>query len=320
VVQLIGSGSTDENSSPGTNDDIVLFEWFEDFGAPFERRLGTGDALNVALALGAHTITLRVTDSQGATDMASTVVTVRDTTPPALSLAADATVLWPPNHRLVPVAVGWRASDVCDPAPSVRLMGATSSEPDDAPGTGDGATTGDIGGAEVGGSDGEVLLRAERDGAGSGRTYELVYAATDASGNSVSSLVTVTVPHDLGQGPEPLRMRAEPGAAAGSVRLYWAPVAGAESYDVIAGAVEDLRLEDGRVRLGAVGWAGRGVSGTAWQETEAAAPPVGKAVFYLMQWHAAERASGFGTESVPWPREPDVPDATAGGDQERRTR
>src|SRR5262249_5015614 len=142
-------------------------------------------------------------------------VTVRDTTPPSLTLGADPVVLWPPNHRLVPVQVSWQVRDLCDPAAGARLLSATSSEPDDAAGDGDGRTTGDITGADLGGPDAEVSLRAERSAAGPGRSYDLTYAATDASGNSTSALTIATVPRDLGQGPDPLSLRLENGGASG---------------------------------------------------------------------------------------------------------
>jgi hypothetical protein len=83
----------------------------------------------------------------------------------------------------------------------VTLLAAESSEPDDAPDLGDGKTTDDIQDAALGTADPEVLLRAERSGNGPGRRYTLTYAARDASGNGTSAIVTVEVPHDLGDGP-----------------------------------------------------------------------------------------------------------------------
>jgi hypothetical protein len=56
----------------------------------------------------------------------------------------------------------------------------------------DGKTTGDI---QVDQS-GNVYLRAERSGTGSGRVYTITYTATDASGNSTTASATVTVPHN----------------------------------------------------------------------------------------------------------------------------
>jgi hypothetical protein len=282
-VTLNASLSTDPDSTPETNDDIVSFLWVLDPGQPTEQILGAGRVLDVTLSLGEHAIGLRVTDSKGATDGAETVidvqdatppvltcppaameecagpegaqvvliaaasdacggvtlmssrsggpdasgtyplgstavtftatdasgnvatcatsVTVRDTTPPALTLTTDPTVLWPPNHRLVPVRVAWQASDRCDPAATVRLVSVRSSEPDDAPGGADGATIGDIAGADIGTADAEILLRAERSSSGPGRVYELLYIVTDASGNSTAARAIAGVPQRRASAP-----------------------------------------------------------------------------------------------------------------------
>ena len=44
--------------------------------------------------------------------------------------------------------------------------------------------------------DGNIYLRAERSGTGSGRIYTITYSATDASGNSSSVSASVSVPHN----------------------------------------------------------------------------------------------------------------------------
>lgn len=111
-----------------------------------------------------------------------------DSTPPTLQLSATPTVLWPANHKLVEVRVTAVATDAVDAAPTVTLVAATSSEPDD--GLGDGDTTGDV----VRLDDFTFLLRAERAGGGPGRTYTLTYRATDDYGNATSGAVTVAVP------------------------------------------------------------------------------------------------------------------------------
>jgi len=312
VVTLDGRGSTDPDSTPGTQDDIVLYEWLENPGTPQERLLGTGPYLTLTLPLGAHAILLRVSDTKQATGTATALVTVRDTVPPVLTLAADPSVLWPPNHRLVPVQVTPLVSDLCDEAPTARLTSVASSEPVDAPGDADGATTGDVGSAEIGTLDTQVLLRAERSSDGPGRTYEITYTARDAAGNESSALALVTVPHDLGQGPDPLQIRAEPGGAHGTARLYWSAVAGAQGYDLISGDVASLRVEGDQISLGAVRVPARLLTGTAWTEGDAsptgdatvALPAAGQAFFYLVQYRDAHGMSGFGTESASLPREP----------------
>lgn len=300
---LDGSASTDSDSTPGTNDDIVLFQWLRDPGQSSEQILGTGQVLQVTLPLGRHAIGLRVTDTAGVTGMLRTEILVQDTLPPSLTLAADPTILWPPNHRLVPVRVQWQAGDLCDGPVSVRLVSVSGSEPDDAAGESDGRTTGDVTGMDAGSPDTELLLRAERSGDGPGRTYELHYAATDASGNTTATLALVRVPHDQGDGPEPLRLRLEPGTSSGTTRIYWNAVAGAERYDLIAGDVSSLKPESTRISLGAVRVAARLIFQTSLEES-GTIPPAGHAFFYLVQYRDGHGPTGFGTEAVPMPSEP----------------
>ena len=286
-VSLDGSTSSDSDSSPGTNDDIEKHEWFGDYGQVTQRLLGTGPVLVTTLALGVHTVTLKVTDTVGLSNTAQAILTVvdatppvvmcpevgpvecsapggsfvallstatdacsstlviansrtggggdasglyplgitgltftatdgsgnaasctssvqvRDTTPPSLTLTLSPTTLWPLNHRMVPVQASWRVSDICDPTAGVVLASATSSEADDASGSGDGNTPEDIQDASIGTPDARVLLRAERSGHGQGRVYTLTYATMDGSGNSASALGVVTVPNDLGTGRRP---------------------------------------------------------------------------------------------------------------------
>ena len=87
------------------------------------------------------------------------------------------------------------AEDTCG-APEIVLTAVSSDEPDNARGGGDGNTRNDIQDAATGTPDYEVKLRAERAATGDGRTYTLVYTATDASGNESSASARVLVPHD----------------------------------------------------------------------------------------------------------------------------
>jgi hypothetical protein len=489
-VALDGSGSTDTDSSPGTNDDIASFGWFEDFGLSSQRLLGAGEMLNVTLSLGAHVLTLQVTDLAGETDTASiaitvadtkapalacpaaapatectgpggaatslvatatdacggsviitndhsatgadasgtyplgtttvafravdaagnvatcsvtvsvvdttppvldcvaalpaaecqgaggayvtvsatvhdlcggvtitndhtsngadasgpyllgttpvgftasdasghhatcsTAVTVRDSQPPTLTLHTDPTRLYPPNHEMIPTRVWWEAADLCDSSGvAVQLVSATSSEPDDAAGNNDGATTGDIQGADIGTPDLALLLRAERDGKGSGRTYTLTYRAVDRSGNAIPAIATITVPHDEGHGPEPLLMQVAPATngASGqptggttSVRLFWPSVEGATGYDVITGDLAAWHVANGVLNLGAVQVLARSTTATSLTEPPGApTPAVGHGIFYLIQQRTDAGAAGYGTETGPWPR---VPGSCDGG-------
>lgn len=197
TVRLDGSGSSDPDSTPGTNDDLVAFEWFLDWGGASERRIAEGAVADVTLDPGVHAITLRVTDRGGLSDLDEAVWTLVEA--PPLSLEAEVTpaVLWPPNHRLIPVRGSVRVAEgACSESASVVLVSVTSSEPDDAPGAGDGKTRGDVAGADFGTPDFEVFLRAERDGSGPGRTYTLTWAVVEGPSAGASVSATVFVPHD----------------------------------------------------------------------------------------------------------------------------
>jgi len=309
IVTLDGSASTDADSSPGTNDAIADFTWFENPGTPDERLLGSGETIDVMLALGTHVLSVTVTDFEGASDRAAFVVTVRDMSPPTLRLHTDPGTLWPPNHEMQPVWIWWEAEDACDPSVDVRLVSVASSEADDGPGTADGATTGDVEGADIGTPDMALLLRAERDGRGAGRIYTLTYRAADQGGNTTPALATVLVPHDLGHGPEPLLMRLERGAGEAAAHLFWPAVPDAVGYDVISGDLESLRVSNGRIDLGTVRVLARSTPATSLDEP-AVTPASGKGFFYLIQQRTGAGPAGYGTESVPWPR---VPESCDGG-------
>ena len=136
------------------------------------------------------------TDFVGAPGFAqgSASTQVLDITPPVIHVSVSPNSLWPPNHKLAAIAATVVAVDECDPNPQVRLVSVTSSEPDN--GLGDGDTAGDIVGAAVGTDDRSFQVRSERSGPGPGRTYTIVYKATDASGNTAQATATVVVPHD----------------------------------------------------------------------------------------------------------------------------
>jgi hypothetical protein len=143
--------------------------------------------------LGETTVTWSATDDAGNVARTAQRVRVADTTPPVLDVVLSHQVLWPPNHKLVPIEAAIQVSDGCDARPAVRLLSITSSEPDNA--TGDGNTTGDIQGAAFGQDDRAFSLRAERSGQGNGRTYAVTFEAKDASGNRTVRTVLVEAPH-----------------------------------------------------------------------------------------------------------------------------
>jgi hypothetical protein len=122
-----------------------------------------------------------VNDGESAPVIQSTVVTIVDTTAPAITqITASPNILSPPNHKMVPVMISVTASDICDPNPKSKIISITSNEP----GVGQYEITGDF----------TLNVQSDRHGGGNGRIYTIVVQATDSSGNATSKSVTVTVP------------------------------------------------------------------------------------------------------------------------------
>lgn len=184
LVNLNGSQSFDPDGDP------LAFEWRDENG----NLLGSTSIVSTSAPLGIHTFTLTVRDGRGGVDSARTSVLVRDTTPPVLKVGLTPSVLWPPNHHIIPITASIQASDTCDAAPRIQLISIVSSEP--AVAAGAGPTEPDIEGATFGTDDRSFLLRAERDGSGPGRTYTITYEADDHSGNKSVRTATVVVPHN----------------------------------------------------------------------------------------------------------------------------
>ncbi len=180
AVTLDGSGSYDPDG------DALTYSWSWDGGS------ASGETAIVALPLGVTTVALAVDDGNGGADTDTVEVAVQDTTPPEITASVSPDTVWPPNHNYVDVEAIVTTSDVSGTSVTVTLVSVASSEPEDAVGMGDGNTVDDI----IVIDDFHFKLRAERDGAGVGRTYTITYAATDASGNGATIQVTVTVPRD----------------------------------------------------------------------------------------------------------------------------
>ena len=253
----------------------------------------------VDLPLGSHLITLRATDSAGATGADEVLVNVMDTTAPVVTVVADPAVLWPPNHRMVPVTLIPTAHDACDPVAAALLASVTSSEPDDAPGEG-GHTADDVQGITLGAADIEILLRAERTGLGAGRLYTIAFAAVDASGNAASGQTAVLVPHDQGGTVEPIvvDVKRPIGSNPAQVSLEWTAAHNAVSYNILRGSLSHLSSVGSYTVVEGAACLARDHAGTRFSGAPAQEDPhAGEAFFYLVESFDG-RYSGYGTATA----------------------
>jgi hypothetical protein len=138
--------------------------------------------------LGTTPVTLTVTDSKNPSSQSQCTgtVTVQDKTSPAITMGSvSPSVLWPPNHKMVNVTIIYNATDNCG-QPVCKISSVTSNE--------------SISRSDYAIVDAHhVKLTADRLGSGNGRIYTITITCKDASGNSSSQALTVTVPHDQGK-------------------------------------------------------------------------------------------------------------------------
>ena len=110
--------------------------------------------------------------------------------PVCINVTANPSILWPPNHEMVPISITNSLSDDCNPDTACRVIEVWSNESVNGLGDGDMAPDWEI-------TDNLTInLRAERAGNGTGRVYTLTILCEDSAGNSATKDVTVTVPHN----------------------------------------------------------------------------------------------------------------------------
>ncbi len=197
LVTLDGSGSSDADGG-----DSLSFRWTQTAGAPAVLSDPTAvaptfTAPGVGWGGDDLTFSLVVTDDDPVDPLSSLpdevsvhVANVND--PPSCELAvADPGSLWPPTHKMIPVAV----AGVVDPdggttPVTVQITGVTQDEPVDGLGDGDSSPDAVV---QASAPEGSVLVRAERAGSGNGRVYLVGFIASDGL-DSCQGSVAVAVP------------------------------------------------------------------------------------------------------------------------------
>ena len=138
--------------------------------------------------VGTTTVTCSATNSVGLTGRVTFTITVAHSLPSCGAATASPSALWPPNHKLVTIAIA-NVKNADGAAITTKVTSIFQDEPTQGLGDGDTPIDGSI-------VNGTPLLRAERSGEGNGRVYYLGFTATTPSGGSCTGTVSVGVPHD----------------------------------------------------------------------------------------------------------------------------
>lgn len=120
-------------------------------------------------------------DADPSNDSATALILASNPPPRMSAVSIDKPVLWPPNRQMVAVTVNYNVADHC--GIDACALTVSSNEPNN------GTSEWEIVDAH------HVLLRAERNGHGSGRVYTITIRCTNSANNSSVRTVTVTVPH-----------------------------------------------------------------------------------------------------------------------------
>ena len=135
---------------------------------------------------GMDSFTYTIEDDGGAQATATVDVTVTSANDPPVCSAAtpSQSVLWPPDHRRVPITISG-VTDVDGNPITITIISIFQDERTNK--LGDGDT--DIDG---GAAPGTAFVRAERSGTGNGRVYHITFSASDGNGGTCTGTVLVS--------------------------------------------------------------------------------------------------------------------------------
>jgi len=145
-----------------------------------------------AFSIGVTTVTCTAIDDSGNTTTGSFTVTVTDgKEPPDYGcITPSKKVIWPPNHKMVPINLWLTYDKKKVKFSSARIISVTSNEPQTGLWPDDASPDWEI----VNATKLKLRLRAERDDRGTGRVYTITVEAKDKKGNVYICKTTVTVP------------------------------------------------------------------------------------------------------------------------------
>lgn len=183
-------------SSSDPDNDAITYSWNQLSGSQVVLSDTTSatpqfQAPQVNLGGDALVFGLQVNDGELSSIADTITVAVLDLNdPPACERAQpSSTLLWPPNHKLMPITITG-VSDPNNDQVIVTINKVTQDEP--VSGLGDGDTAPDA----VVIQEGQVSVRAERSAQNNGRIYTIHFTANDDQGGSCAGTVTVGVPKD----------------------------------------------------------------------------------------------------------------------------
>jgi hypothetical protein len=143
---------------------------------------------------GTHIVSFFSTDKAGNEETPHPSVTIKiDASPPAITAAADRSLLWPTNGKTVPVTIRGTIGDAISGLDAATASLSVVDEYGTVQPSGAVTIAGD-GSFAV-----QVPLEARRNGDDlDGRTYTITVQASDLAGNTGAAQVVVIVPHDQG--------------------------------------------------------------------------------------------------------------------------
>ncbi len=144
-----------------------------------------GDSATIAVrGDGVHSVSFKAADNAGNVEEPGTTLTIKiDNTAPAGNISVTPGILWPPNHKMVNVAVNGGPSDGTSGIGSVVFT-----------------VTDEYGTVEpvISGFNTTIPLEAWRDGTDKdGRHYTIMAVITDNAGNTTAVSTEAICPHDM---------------------------------------------------------------------------------------------------------------------------